>query len=356
MLGFTHIGRFIFWNYADLEDYRKFPADTIQRSGETFRFTHSENSFKPYNDRNFQSTILKDEPFENFLETNETVAFIIIRDDTVLYEQFFDGYGRNSVIPVFSIAKSFVSALTGIAIDEGSIDSVDQRVTDYLDGFKHEGYENITIDDLLSMRSGIRFREDYFSPFGEVAKFYYGKNLKRYSYGLKLMEEPGNRYHYASVNVQLLAFILEKATGRSISSYLEEKIWTRTGMEQNATWSVDSKRNRTVKAFCCLNAVPYDIARFGRLYVNRGNWEGEQIISEEWIDQSLGVKYPSIDSRGYPYAYLWRSLENGSAFAKGILGQYLYIHPDKRLIMLRFGHSSNDIDWVSVFEEINDQL
>jgi CubicO group peptidase (beta-lactamase class C family) len=164
------------------------------------------------------------------------------------------------------------------------------------------------------------------------------------------------KYDYVSVNAQLIGFMLEAATGKSIPQYLEEKIWRKTGTEKDATWSVDSERNRTTKAFCCLNATPYDYAHLGRLYLNYGNWNGEQVIPAGWITESLSIKYPSLDSQGYPYAYFWRSLEGGSSFAKGVLGQYLYINYEKDLMILRFGHSTGEVDWVKIFESIKDQL
>lgn len=354
LLGFTHIGRYIFWNYADIDDYRKFPAASIKNGSSNFRFTRAENEKGPVLPDSYVSAETYDS-FGDFLEKNETVAFAIIRDDTIQYERFFDGYTGSSLLSSFSISKSFVSGLVGAAIADGYIRSIEQPVTDFLTGFRHPGYEEITIRHLLEMRSGIHFSESYKNPFGHAAKFYYGKNLKKYTYNLKPVEPPGTRYEYMSGNTQVLAFILEKATGTSLPEYLEEKIWKQTGMEYDASWNTDSKRHNTVKAFCCINARLYDFARFGRLYLKKGNWNGKQVLPEWWVDESLDISNNSKDDDGYPYTYSWRSLETGSFFAKGIMGQYIYVNPAKKLIILRFGRGYSGLEWAALFEKISEQ-
>jgi len=140
------------------------------------------------------------------------------------------------------------------------------------------------------------------------------------------------------------------------SEYLEEKIWKKLGMESEALWNMDCKKNGMVKGFCCLSAHPLDFARFGRLYLNHGNWNGNQIIPEEWIAQTIQADKDFKDAEGYPYSYFWRVLEDGSFFAKGIMGQYLYVMPEKNLIFLRFGMSYGDVDWVKLFRETSNQF
>jgi CubicO group peptidase (beta-lactamase class C family) len=206
------------------------------------------------------------------------------------------------------------------------------------------------------MRSGIEFRENYVNPVSHVAKYYYGRNLLKYTYNLKIKDPPGEKYDYASCNSQILALILEKTTGMSLPKYLEEKLWSKMGTAYDASWNLDSKKHRTVKAFCCLNARLHDFAKFGRLYLNQGRWNGTQLIPKNWIAESLEIRNDSRDDDGFPYTYFWRVLDNGSFFAKGIKGQYIYIHPAKELIILRFGHSYDDVDWVSLFDHIGSQF
>ena len=147
--------------------------------------------------------------------------------------------------------------------------------------------------------------------------------------------------------------ILEESTGKKLPQFLEETLWSRLGMEYDASWNMDSRKHETTKAFCCINARPLDYAKFARLYLNRGNWEGDQVIPEGWIDESIRITNDSRDSRGYPYHYYWRVLEDGSFFAKGILGQYIYIDPADNLIMMRFGKKESNIDWVDFFRSLD---
>ena len=148
---------------------------------------------------------------EDFLESNHTKAFLIIRNDTIIYEKYFGGFDHTTIFPGFSITKSFLSAMVGIAIEENYIKSIYQPVTDFLPELKDKKFKKVTIEDLLNMRSGIRFVEGYSNPFGGMAKFYYGRNLRKYTLKLKIESEPGKEYKYQSANSQLLAMVVEKS-------------------------------------------------------------------------------------------------------------------------------------------------
>ncbi len=357
ILTFTscHVARYIYWNYADVTDYKKFPLDSIRAS-------HHPHIFPRYI---FQQPIYTPEKFTNdaasndlnqFLAAKKTLAFLIIRKDTLIYEKYFKGYTQNSVIPSFSVSKSFVSALIGIAISEGAIRDIHQPVTDYLPDMKDPGFHKVTLEDLLTMRSGIKFNEGYKNPFGEAAKFYYGLNLKRYTRKLKVIHPPGVNYDYASGNVQILGMVLEKATGKSLSENLEEKIWMPMGAVNPATWSLDNKKYREAKAFCCINAVPEDFALFGQLYLKKGIADGREVIPGDWVEQTLTYRNDSRDSQGYPYTYLWRVMNNGSFFAKGILGQFIFVCPEKQIVIIRMGESAGELDWPEFFRLLTDQL
>lgn len=351
-----HVGRYIWWNLADIDDYKKFPSVEIDNSDKVFEFFYPEQNFtfeipEKYNGDK------KPPDFESFLDKNKTVAFLVIRNDTLIYENYFRKYADSSVIQSFSTSKAFVSALVGIAMDEGYIYSTSQSITFFLKELENKpGFNKITIEDLLNMRSGIKYTEGYANPFGEIAKYYYGTNLEKFVTRLKIEEEPDTTYNYIGVNTLLLSLIVERATNTKLNEYTEAKLWKPLGMEYNATWSVDSKKNQTVKSFCCLNARARDFAKFGRLYLNNGNWNGEQIVTEKWVENSTSIINDSRDSQGYPYTYQWRVLENGSFFAKGILGQYIFVYPEKNLIFVRFGKKYAGIDWTDFFLEISKQL
>ena len=347
--------RTIWWGHADVDDYKKFSSVPIQKSGSPVQFyTHSGNKLLKI--PNFPLVPRDTTSLDNFLDQNHTLCFILIRNDTILYERYFKGYNRESVFPSFSISKSVVSALTGIAMKEHAIKNLQQPVTDFIPEMKDAGFAKVTIDDLLSMRSGIRFREEYSSPFGEIARFYYGKNLKKYTVDLKTESAPGVIYNYQSANAELMSLILEKATGKKINQYLEEKIWKPAGMESDATWSTDNKKHQTIKAFCCITARGMDYARFGELYLHDGKNGQVQVIPEEWIKETSKIKYNSRDSEGFPYTYFWRVTEKGNLFAKGVLGQYIFICPHKNIVVVRLGEGTGHISWARFIEQLVEEL
>jgi len=346
-----HVARYVWWNYADIHDNEKFPVVPVLKSANSKSFIHSSPDIKISLPESFNS-LHHPVSFETFLEEHKTVAFLVIRNDSLLYERYFDGYSRESVLPSFSLAKSFVSALVGIAIREGKISSVNQPVTDFLPELADTGFRQVTLKDLLEMRSGIRFDEGYSNPFGEMGKFYYGLNLKRYTLSLHTQTKPGVAYNYQSANTQLLAMALERATGMKLPEYFGLKIWGPMGSEYNASWSVDSKRDNQAKAFCCINARAVDFARFGKLYLDGGVSGNDTVVPAAWVRESLTISNDSRDSQGYPYGYHWRVTRKGDFFAKGILGQYIYVSPSKKTVIVRFGKNSKGIVWAKLFEEM----
>lgn len=348
-----HFFRFFYWNYADLDDCNKFPNIGIKKGNTSFHF------YKPgpmvsfqipekFNPGNQGLTI------DQFLEEKETVAFLVVKNDTLIYENYFEGYDSSTIIPSFSVSKSFVSALVGIAISEGYIYSTSQSITFYLKELGPE-FDQITIEDLLNMRSGIKFNEGYNSPFADMAKYYYGTELQAYIKKLTIKEPPDQTYDYISVNTLLLGLIVERATNTKLTKYLERKIWQPLQMESDASWSIDSEKNQTEKAFCCINAIARDFAKFGLLYLKEGNWNGDQVVPEKWVKKSTSIINDSRDSQGYPYTYQWRVLENGAFFAKGILGQYIIVYPAKNMVFVRLGKHYADVDWAYFCLELGNQ-
>jgi CubicO group peptidase (beta-lactamase class C family) len=351
LLSSCHVGRFFYYNFADVNDYQKFPAQKIGRDS-----TASQTSFVKapevlFVQQSFDGYAVA-ASLHDYLENHKTLAFLFIRNDTIRHEYYFDDYDSMAVIPVFSVAKSYISALTGIAIDKGFFNNINDSITLYIPELRGKGLEQISIKNLLEMRSGLDYQEKYNSPFADMAKYYYGKNLDNYVSKLKLAAEPGLRYNYQSVNTLLLGIALENATQKSPARLLEEWIWQKTDMEFDASWSVDSKKNNRIKAFCCINLRARDLAKFGKLYLNNGKWKDEQIIPKAWIAESLQIQNDSRDSGGFPYTYHWRTLEDGSFFAKGILGQYLYVNPEKQVIIVRLGKSNDNINWPEQFQNM----
>jgi CubicO group peptidase (beta-lactamase class C family) len=336
--------RAVLWRPVGIKDIKRFPSDSIRNQSPGSSFHHNAGNIQLVIPAGYPADG-NATPFDEFLENSNTLAFLVIRNDTLIYSKYFQGHGRSSVFPSFSVAKSFISALTGIAIEEGYIRNLDQPVSDFFPELEKKGYGKVTIRDLLSMRAGIDFKEEYKDPFGDVAKLYYGKNSRKFILGLDVITEPGATYYYQSGNTQLLSMVLEKATGKRVSDYLEAKIWKPAGMSFPATWSLDSERHREVKAFCCINASAEDFARFGELFTGNGYYQGRKIVPENWVKETLTIQSDSRDSRGYPYTYFWRVRENGEFFAYGVMGQYIYGCPSKNTVIVRLGAKAGKVDW-----------
>lgn len=346
-----HVARYFYWNVANIDDYQKFDNDTIKTDNFEPVFHYEPKKLTTPEQYTESGRVSLDE----FLQNNNTVAFALIADDTVLKENYYNKYSDSSYVTSFSVAKSFVSALTGIAVEDGAINTIDDPITDYLTYLDKNPFEEITIRDLLHMRSGLEANEGYYNPLGDVAKYYYGTNLKKYLAQIKRKSPPDEYFEYLSVNTQLLAAVVETATGRPIQDYLQEKIWKPLNMESYGLWSLDSEKRSTVKAFCCLSARAMDFARFGRLYLNNGEWKGRHIVPESWIKQTLDYPEDNIDWQDYPYSFQWRVTRYGAYFAKGIKGQYIYIYPEKNIVAVRFGTSYADIDWAAFFKSLIDE-
>lgn len=349
LLSSCHVGRFVVYNFAGINDYKKFPKGNIAKPVQAFYFYQGNEG----NIRLPKSGTMKNKTlsFDELLVRSGTVAFLVIKNDSIYYEKYFKKYDRESVVASFSMAKSYVSALLGIAIAEGYIKGVDEPIVHYIPELDKNKFGNVTIEHVLNMQSGIYFNESYFNPFGDVAKYYYGTNLKKYIKKLKVKRDPGEEFEYISLNTQLLGLAIENATKRSLHEYLQEKIWTPLGMEYDASWSLDSKRNKTAKAFCCLNARARDFAKFGRLYLNNGNWNGQQIVPKDWVKKST-------TKTNINYSYQWWLLptETGMDYeAQGILGQYTYVCPEKNMIIVRLGKKEGKMNWEQLFQMIADK-
>lgn len=352
-----HVGRFFIYNFADIRDYKKFPKIDIPRQDKPFLFAAKAATDSVKTPKSI-AIKKKEYDFTGFLDKTKSVAFLIIRNDSLLYQYYGQGYTESSIVPSFSMAKSFVSVLLGIAIDEGAIKDVHEPITKYLPELTNAGLEKVTIEDLLNMRSGIRFNEGYVNPFGDVAKYYYGLNLKKYITKLGVESEPDQGFKYKSVNTQLLCMIVERAVHKSLADYMEDKVWRYIGAEYDASWSIDSKKDKEIKGFCCFNARARDFAKIGRLYLHNGNWNGRQIVSEKWVKKSVDAR----NKNGGFYSYQWwhttdrdasgKVSISGDYYADGLLGQYIYVYPQKNIIIVRLGKKEGANIWPTLMKEI----
>lgn len=331
------LGRFAYYNFANITDHKIFPSRTIQKPTEAFKFPSTNKPFIQDSLTITSGGVATKITFEEYLISNKTVAYLVIKNDTILYENYFNRYNEGSIVNSFSMAKSILSILVGCAIDDGYIQSTSEPITNYLEDLEDEGFKNITIEHVLNMTSGIHFNESYTNPFGDAATFYYGTNLPKAVSKMKITNTPGTQFAYSSGDSQVLGMVLDAALGeKTISTYLEEKIWKPLGMEYDATWSLDREKEGVEKTFCCVNARARDFAKIGRLYLNKGNWNGTQVVSKEWVENSTKIDTTNGSVAYYQHQW-WINEKDNSFEAEGILGQHIYVNPEKNIIIVRLG-------------------
>ena len=356
---------------AAITDYRHFENTPIARA--------IDESPLPFAAEQLRVPDFGGEPFDAVMERTGTVGIVIIKHGQIVLERYYNGYRRDSIVTSFSVAKSVVSALVGIAIRDGKIASIDDPITRYLPELADtdQRFSRITIRNLLEMRSGIRFDEGYRSPWANASRFYLTPNLADKVKGLSIERAPDELYHYSSGDTQLLGAIVERATGTALPKYLQEKIWHPMGAAYDASWSIDSLENGAPKAFCCINARAIDFARFGQVYLNHGRFNGHQIVPAEWIKRSTqvvehpgmtatsrwNVEAPNTRSAAY-YGWQWRRtsvLELGSElgtkpgqdfYAEGHHGQFIFVAPVEDTVVVRVGSRYGNIWWPGMLGRI----
>ena len=273
-----------------------------------------------------------------------TIAYVIIKNDSIWFENYYDGFDENSKSNSFSIAKSYVSGLMQKAIEQGHIKSLEQPVGDYFPEFSEGKAAKMTVGDLSTMSSGTNWDEAYYSPLSITTRAYFDDNLEKVILGLKMDDEPGQKFKYASGDTQLLAMVIEKATGKKLYDYLSESFWKPLGSENSTLWQVDSEANDLVKAYCCIASNAKDFARYGRLFKDHGKWNGKQILDSAFVAKSIVPRFPD----GPEYGYGWWLIQdyNGKDFfmMRGHLGQYVIVQPEDNVIIVRLGHQSLKVD------------
>ncbi|MES2140342.1 MAG: serine hydrolase [Bacteroidota bacterium] len=276
-------------------------------------------------------------------EEMETIAFVVIKNDSITHEQYWDGYGEDSHTNSFSMAKTFTSILIGCAIDDGLIKNVDQPVGDFLPEYKEGEGAKLTIKHLLTMSSGINFDEDYVNPLAYPGAAYYGSDLKKLTYKYELTSDPGKTFEYLSGNTELLGFILEKVTGKTVSDYASEKLWKPIGAKNGALWSLDHEGGME-KTYCCFNSNARDFGRIGELFLDSGKWNGSQVISTDYVLNSIKPAdlMDDFGKKNAKYGYSWWLIPNYKGhdifYARGILGQYILCIPKLNMVVVRLGN------------------
>ena len=314
---------------AFLEDYKAFDNRTINTSsGQPWAIHKNYNSVKET---------------DKLTQTNAelgTIAYLIIKNDSIWFENYYDGFDKDSKTNSFSMVKSMVSGMLGKAIMKGQIKSLDQPVSDFYPEF-NEGYAaKVTVGDLSSMASGSDWDEKYYSPFSITTRAYFDDDLEKVMLSRKIIKEPGQAFKYASGDTQLLGLILQKATGQSLTNYFSENFWKPLGAENDALWQLDSDDAGNEKAYCCFASNARDFARFGKLYKDFGKWNGQQLLDSAFVVKSITPRFN--ESPQYGYGWWMKDVNNKHFFMmRGHLGQYVIVQPEDNVIIIRLGHQKS---------------
>lgn len=278
----------------------------------------------------------QDWDIERFMQDQRTAGLIIIHNGKVRCENYALDFTAEQRWTSFSVAKSFTSSLVGAAIKDGYIKSIDDQLTAHIPELKGSGYDGVSIKHLLTMTSGVQWTEDYADPESDVAQFLLTESVDGvdpiilYMKNLKSEVEPGTRWQYNTGETNLIGVLVTKATGKTLSDYLAEKVWQPFGMEMDAIWLLNDG-NAEIGG-CCFSARLRDFARFGLFALGGGVVNGESIMPEGWF-QTAGTKQADIDRPGFGYGYQWWTYDDGSYAAQGIFGQGIFIDPNRNLVI-----------------------
>jgi len=311
---------------ADITDYKYFENIEISKS----------NSPQPWPIHKNYNLVPETKNLKKTHAKLGTIAYLIIKNDSIWHEKYYKNYNQNSYSNSFSMAKSIVSATMGKAIKDGYFKSIDDKVGFYIKGYSEGFAAELTIGDLSSMSSGLDWDESYTNIFGVTAKSYITSELNELIKSRSIIEEPGKNFKYYSASTQLLAMSIEKATENKISNLVQDWFVEPLGFENNALWQIDGAKNKSIKAYCCFNSNARDFARFGKLYKDFGKWNGIQILDSSFVVKSIKPRFEKSPEYGYGF-WLGKINENNFFAMRGILGQYVIILPEKNIIIVRLG-------------------
>ncbi len=312
------------------------PTKKISKGEEIFQFEKEEN-ITLADGFTFQETFYTT---EDFIEDTKTSALLVIQDDCIKYEKYFLGGDENTLFSSNSMGKSFVSALMGIAVSEGYIENIEDPIGKYIPEFVGTELENIPIRACLKMASGIDFDEDTDMSSFSINTLM-GKSAMKVISKYGLQEEPYTYRRYLSINTEILGEVITNATGYSLAEYMEEKLWKKIGTAHDAYWTLSNGKELAMGG---LSVSLRDYARFARLYLNRGNYNGEQILTEDWVRDSFDIKEeyskPGANEDAYNvigYGYQWWIPEGTEEefMAIGVYGQWIYVNPTKHIIIVK---------------------
>ncbi len=337
------------YSFIHMNEY--LPIKTIEKAEEPFIFPRIENISLPTDFIHSGTTYNT----LQYIDSSYTQGFIFIQNDTIKYENYWRGQKEDVEHISWSMAKSYISALFGIAIEEGYIKSINQSVDEYLPELEGSGYGGVKIKDILQMSSGVKFDETYSDPQSDIQQYWVGfvSGESQDEFAISLINErtPGTYNKYVSMDTHVLGMIITKATGRSLTDYLQEKIWQPIGAEFDAYWIVDGKGMEM--ALGGLNACLRDFAKLGRLYLNKGKWKGKQVVPAAWFESSISSTEEHLQpesnnssDQGMGYGYQWWTLDGdeGEFLAMGVFNQHIYINPTTNTVIVKNSANKNYYD------------
>ncbi len=354
--------RILRYGDTDIDDFSHYPGRQLAPAATPFLFAEPETTFA------FPPGIAAEFGYprlEELLAANDTIAFVVIQDDMILFENYFQGHSQAAISQPFSMSKSITSGLVGMAIQDGYLEGVDQPLVDLVPELVAAGYGTVTLEHLLTMQSGTAYVEND-NPFSEHVIFNYTPNLVDEILAIPMERPPGKLWRYKSGDNALLALALDRALGEeTITAYAQRRLWDGLGMAHPGVWTTDREDDGLEKTWCCLAAAAEDFAKIGRLYLNNGQWNGVQVLPPDWVARATR---PAIPADRWPedyaaaglsnYGYQWWLLspETGDYLALGKDGQYLYINPATGATIVRLGWSQGEIftsAWVDLFQSIS---
>ena len=337
----------LFTNFRHMERFA--PVSTMTPSPNPWKLNPAPTKI------NFQGNFLGQQiTLEEFLEISNTSSFLILKNGELLFEEYRHGDSKTTTHVSFSVAKSFVSTLIGIALEEKLIANLSDPIKKYLPELDSEAFEDVTIKHVLQMSSGVRFDETYTDPNSDINKM--GLLVMEMSYleyinTLQREHEPGTYNHYASINTQLLGILLARITGRSLTEYMVEKFWHPLGMENPGHWVLDEQGYEL--AMGGMSASARDYAKLGLLFLNKGTRGNAKIISSEWISEATtpteshllpGSNTQSSNTAGYQYQWWTPRNWDDDFLARGIWGQTIYIHPKNQVVIVKLAADQKNFD------------
>jgi CubicO group peptidase (beta-lactamase class C family) len=344
-------------------DYRRFPGRDLQASPAPFELEKD-----PQESVGSATVSLEQQgevKLDELLQSTDTIAFLVVKDDVVTFERYFKGHTESDISQVFSSSKSLLSILIGTAIADGYIESVKQPVSDYIPELAAAGFGQVTIEDLLNMQSNLNYFEND-DMFGEHVIFNFTNHLEDEILKLTLLQTPDQQFRYKSGDNALLGLILDRALGeKSITQYMQERLWNPLGMQDRGVWGVD-REGGLERTWCCISASARDFAKFGRLFLRNGDWDGAQVVPADWVQKTIGERAYSPDAwpenlsaigaSNYHYQWWLLSPEEGDYATWGKDGQYLYVDPGRNLVMVRLGETDGGVPWFLVFQQLAEQI